>query len=217
MAGQPHKPTKRRKPREDEVIRKMFYRGISRQIAQIDAKKVNKKVFLEWCALNFFFLIFDFDSPRRMKLWDGKPKGAKGDLAAGQSNWHYLDQAIHKDTQDWNTIPVNHRNYLLPRILCINSQEVKKSANISKLSSAPNNLFTKYIHIKSTTVYVTSSEFGLSHPWSQQRVCPSPQNREGGDGHSRAGEGLGESQFQRLEKRLSTLPILCEFVIRRID
>jgi hypothetical protein len=47
MAGQPHKPTKRRKPREDEVIRKMFYRGISRQIAQIDAKKVNKKVFLE--------------------------------------------------------------------------------------------------------------------------------------------------------------------------
>ncbi len=171
MAGQPHKPTKRRKPREDEVIRKMFYWGMSRQIAQIDAKKVNKRVFLEWCALNFFYPIFassmgiggetgggkkifgkavkprsrwkhsfeyselllitndlnrlaskNFDSPRRMKLWDGKPKGAKGDLAAGQSNWHYLDQAIHKDTQDWNTIPVNHRNYLLPRILCINSQ-----------------------------------------------------------------------------------------------
>jgi len=47
---------------------------------------------------------------------------AKGDLDAGQSNGHYLDQTIHKDTQDWNTIPVNHCNYLLPRILCINSQ-----------------------------------------------------------------------------------------------
>jgi hypothetical protein len=35
---------------------------------------------------------------------------------------------------------------------------------------------TKYIHIKSTTVYVPSSELGLSHLLSRQRVFPSPQN-----------------------------------------
>jgi hypothetical protein len=44
-----------------------------------------------------------------------------------------------------------------------------------------------------------------SQPLSRQRVCPSPQNRgEGGT----LGEGLGESQFRRLEKKLSTLPTL---------
>jgi hypothetical protein len=30
-----------------------------------------------------------------------------------------------------------------------------------------------------------------------------------GEAHSPAGEGLGESQFRRLEKKHSTLPILC--------
>jgi hypothetical protein len=48
-------------------------------------------------------------------------------------------------------------------------------------------------------------ELGLSHPLSRQRVCPSPRNQKGGA----AGEGLGESQFRRLEKKLSTLPALC--------
>ncbi len=42
-------------------------------------------------------------------------------------------------------------------------------------------------------------------------VCPlvgigTPPTPLGGGGHSPAGEGLGESQFQRLEKKLSTLP-----------
>ncbi len=41
---------------------------------------------------------------------------------------------------------------------------------------------TKYISIKSTTVYVPSSELGLSHPLSRQRVCPSPRNQGGGPG-----------------------------------
>jgi hypothetical protein len=63
---------------------------------------------------------------------------------------------------------------------------------------------TKYVYIKSTTVYVPSSELGLS----RQRVCPSPRNQKGGGAHSPAGEGLGESQFRRLEKRLSNL-LLC--------
>jgi hypothetical protein len=37
---------------------------------------------------------------------------------------------------------------------------------------------------------------------------PLPQNRGGGGAHSPAGEGLGESQFRRLQKKLSTLPTL---------
>ncbi len=52
-----------------------------------------------------------------------------------------------------------------------------------------------------------SLELGLSRPLSHQRVCPSPGSK-GGEAHSRAGEGLGESRFQRLEKKLSTLPTL---------
>jgi hypothetical protein len=44
---------------------------------------------------------------------------------------------------------------------------------------------TKYVYIKSTTVYVPSSELGLSQPLSRQRVCPSPQNRVWGGGHTR--------------------------------
>jgi hypothetical protein len=61
--------------------------------------------------------------------------------------------------------------------------------------------------MKSTTVYVPSSELGLSHPLSRQRVCPSPRSQRGG-AHSPAGEGLGESQFRRLEKSLA-LCLLC--------
>ncbi len=38
---------------------------------------------------------------------------------------------------------------------------------------------------------------------------PLPPESKGGGAHSRAGEGLGESQVQRLEKKLSTLPTLC--------
>ncbi len=66
--------------------------------------------------------------------------------------------------------------------------------------------------IKSTTVYVPSSELGLSPPpLSRQRVCPSPQNR-GGGAHSPAGEGLGESQIRRLEESLA-LCLLCGLMI----
>jgi hypothetical protein len=41
---------------------------------------------------------------------------------------------------------------------------------------------TKYIFIKSTTVYVPSSELGLSHPLSRRRVCPPPGTKGGGGG-----------------------------------
>jgi hypothetical protein len=66
---------------------------------------------------------------------------------------------------------------------------------------------TKYLYIKSTTVYVPSSELGLSQPLSRLRVCPSPHNG-GGGAHSPAAKGVGESQFRRHEKKISTLPTL---------
>jgi hypothetical protein len=69
---------------------------------------------------------------------------------------------------------------------------------------------TKYVYIKSTTAYVPSSEIGLSQPLSNQRLCPSPQNR--GEGHTIAVEGLGKSQFQRLEEKLSTPALLLRTV-----
>ncbi len=71
-----------------------------------------------------------------------------------------------------------------------------------RIRRRPNLPSTKYVYIKSTTVYVPSSELGLSQALSRQRRCPSPQN-------SPAGDGLGESQFRRLEKKISTLPTLC--------
>jgi hypothetical protein len=66
---------------------------------------------------------------------------------------------------------------------------------------------TKYLYIKSTTVYVPSLELGLPHPFSRKRLCPSP-GPKGGGAHSPAAKGVGESQFQRLEKRLA-LCLLC--------
>ncbi len=66
---------------------------------------------------------------------------------------------------------------------------------------------TKYIYIQNTTVYVLSLELGLSHPLSRQRVSPSPRYQRGGI--LACGWGVGESQFRRLEKKLSTLPTLC--------
>jgi hypothetical protein len=38
------------------------------------------------------------------------------------------------------------------------------------------------LYLQSTTVYVPSSELGLSHPLSRQRVYPSPRNQRGGEG-----------------------------------
>jgi hypothetical protein len=38
--------------------------------------------------------------------------------------------------------------------------------------------------------------------------CAPPPRYQGGGAYSPAGEGLGESHFRRLEKKLSTLPTL---------
>ncbi len=47
------------------------------------------------------------------------------------------------------------------------------------------------------------------HPFSRKRVCP-PPGPKGGGAHLPAAKGVGESQFQRLEKRLA-LCLLCGF------
>jgi hypothetical protein len=43
---------------------------------------------------------------------------------------------------------------------------------------------------------------------SLRRECAPPPGTKGSGAHSPAGKGLGESQFRRLEKKLSTLPTL---------
>ncbi len=53
------------------------------------------------------------------------------------------------------------------------------------------------------------SKLGLPHSLSRKLLCPLPQAGTKGGPHSPAGEGVGESQFRLLEKKLSTLPILC--------
>ncbi len=59
-------------------------------------------------------------------------------------------------------------------------------------------------------MYVPSLELGLSHlPLSPASVPLPPVPKGGGGAHSPADEGSGESQFRRLEKKLSTLPTLC--------
>jgi hypothetical protein len=68
---------------------------------------------------------------------------------------------------------------------------------------------TKYVFIKSTTVYVPSSELGLQPLSCHAASVPLPSEPEGGGAHSPAGEGLGLSQFRRLEKSLVLCP-LCD-------
>ncbi len=48
---------------------------------------------------------------------------------------------------------------------------------------------------------------GLPHPLSRKRVWP-PEPKGGGGAHSPAGKRVGESQYRRLEEKLSTLPTL---------
>jgi len=68
---------------------------------------------------------------------------------------------------------------------------------------------TKYIQSTRHSVCLLSSELGLSTPSLASECAPPPDTKwGGGDIFLPAGEGLGESHFRRLEKRLCTLPIL---------
>ncbi len=125
--------------------------------------------------LTFCLLFYDFINPKEPLSWSG----------AGGEDWGELH--VHDDprlpSHHWHA-PHSAQHRHRGRIL-------RSARNIS--------WFTKYIYIKSTTVYVPLSELGLSQPLSRQRVWLSPQNWGRGD-------GLGESQFRRLEK--NTLPTL---------
>jgi hypothetical protein len=52
------------------------------------------------------------------------------------------------------------------------------------------------------------------NPYLASEWSPTPRT-EGVGAHSLAGEGLGESQFRRLEKKLSALPNLCSSAVDR--
>jgi hypothetical protein len=54
--------------------------------------------------------------------------------------------------------------------------------------------------------------FGTLPPLLSPASVPLPSEPKGG-AHSPAGEGVGESQFRRLEKKLSTLPTLCSWPV----
>jgi hypothetical protein len=65
------------------------------------------------------------------------------------------------------------------------------------------------VHILYRVPQYTSPRRNWDSPTpSLSSECAPPPGTKGGD-HLPAGEGLGESQFRRLEKKLSTLPTLC--------
>jgi hypothetical protein len=67
---------------------------------------------------------------------------------------------------------------------------------------------TKYLYIKSTTVYVPSSELGLSHPPPLLTTeCTHPPEQGGGPTRMR-GRGGGVPIKTTGEKKLNTLPTL---------
>jgi hypothetical protein len=62
--------------------------------------------------------------------------------------------------------------------------------------------------MRGTTVYVPRRNWDSPNPFLASECAPPPTI--GGRGaHSPACEGVGESQFRRLEKKFSTLPTLC--------
>jgi hypothetical protein len=72
------------------------------------------------------------------------------------------------------------------------------------------NTSTKYIYIKITTVYMSPRRNWDSPNPSLASECASTPGNKGGGHNSLAGEGLGESQFPRLEKTLA-LCLLCDY------
>ncbi len=82
------------------------------------------------------------------------------------------------------------------------------SVVVSHWSPPPRYMYhrtTEYTECQAFSPVVrTPSGIGSPRPLARKRVL-----QGGGGSHSPAGDGLGESQFRRLEKKLSTLPILC--------
>jgi hypothetical protein len=64
--------------------------------------------------------------------------------------------------------------------------------------------------------FSSSRNWDYPNPSPAGEYAPSPLIL-GGGAHSVPRKGVGESQFRRLEKRLSTLPTLCSYPFRRGD
>ncbi len=93
----------------------------------------------------------------------------------------------------------NYKEKVFTLIAKISLNVVVSWKNILKFSLSENLLYsTKYINLKSTTVYVPSSELGLSHPLSRQRVVSLPP------GHTRVGTQSGEEGGKFLVQMIST-------------
>jgi hypothetical protein len=68
--------------------------------------------------------------------------------------------------------------------------------------------YKEYLPCTFCTVYVPSSELGLSQLFSRQRVCTSPQNRGGGGAHTRLRVRGWGVPIPTIGEKLSTLPTL---------
>ncbi len=77
-------------------------------------------------------------------------------------------------------------------------------------------IVTKLVHIEYHSVCPLVGIGTLPLPLPQASV-PLPPGTKGGKAHSPRGEGLGESQFRRLEKKPNTLPTLwfCVFLTEK--
>jgi hypothetical protein len=71
---------------------------------------------------------------------------------------------------------------------------------IVRVGGVPVNVHYKVRIYKESTVYVPSSELGLSQPLSRQRVCPSPQNRGWGKHTRLRVRGWGSPNSDDLRK-----------------
>jgi hypothetical protein len=78
-----------------------------------------------------------------------------------------------------------------------------------KLLTCPHKVHTYMCKV--TQCVSPRRNYDLPHPLSRKSVCtpPPPTGIKGGGAHSSAVEGVGESQFRRLEKKLSTLITNC--------
>ncbi len=90
--------------------------------------------------------------------------------------------------------------------LCITSQQYTLDIYCTVCTEA----VAHKVYTLSTQRMSTRWNWDSPTPSLASECAPPPGTKVGrGGGHSPAGEGLGESQFRRLEKKLSTLPTLC--------
>jgi hypothetical protein len=98
------------------------------------------------------------------------------------------------------------------------SKEKVDGPNAASINQQASPQSTVHYTYRVPQVYVPSSELGLSHPPLSPASVPLPPEPKvgGGGAHSPAGEGLGESQFRRLEKKsLALCGPFCKLFLHR--